>query len=116
MIPTLKLFKWELERKNLYSLDDPMVTTALDQLKAFSNWGGQVLFGWLDGLVGMTPGHPSLYQALRVSQAQIAPQSLATRARAIALAILLLPFAALGGLTEILMRRAGTVYIEARRG
>ena len=78
--------------------------------------GGQIVIGWLDGLVGMTPGHPSLYQALRVSRAQIAPQSVVKRARAIALAILLLPFAVLGGATEILMRRAGTVYIEARRG
>lgn len=75
---------------------------------------GQIVIGWLHGLVGRLPGQPSLYQALRRRQARIAPQSPAKRAYAIVAAVALLPFAAIAGIAEIVMRRAGTVYIEAR--
>jgi SAM-dependent methyltransferase len=75
---------------------------------------GQIVIGWLHGLVGMLPGHPNLYQALRRRQARIAPQSTGKRAYAIAAAVALLPFAVIGAIVEIIMRRAGTVYIEAR--
>jgi imidazolonepropionase-like amidohydrolase len=45
LIPTLKLYKWELERQNLYSPGHSLLSTAIAQLKEFSKMGGQVLFG-----------------------------------------------------------------------
>jgi hypothetical protein len=37
--------------------------------------GGQVLFGWLHGIVGRLPGHPDLYDAIRRGQARQAGQA-----------------------------------------
>jgi len=76
--------------------------------------GGQVLFGWLDGIVGALPGHPSLYDAIRRPTARFQP--LSGRARLIALisAVLLLPLALVATAAEVLARRGGSVYIEAR--
>ena len=45
LTPTLKLYKWELEKQNLYSPNDSMMNTAVIQLRDFSKAGGQVLFG-----------------------------------------------------------------------
>ncbi|SEW52197.1 amidohydrolase family protein [Chitinophaga arvensicola] len=45
LIPTLKLYKWELERKNIVAADNPLMTTALQQLGAYSKAGGEILFG-----------------------------------------------------------------------
>lgn len=40
-------------------------------VERISYWrGGQVVFGWLHGLVGMLPGHPDLYDAIRRPEAQ----------------------------------------------
>jgi SAM-dependent methyltransferase len=75
---------------------------------------GQIVIGWLHGLVGLLPGRPNLYQALRRRQARIAPQSTAKRVYAIVAALALLPLALVGAIVEIIMRRAGTVYMEAR--
>ncbi len=77
--------------------------------------GGQIVIGWLDGLVGKLPGHPSLYQALRRSGARKSEQSPALRALAIGAAILLLPVAAIAAAAEVMLRRGGTVYVEGRR-
>lgn len=44
LIPTLKLYKWELERKRL-PLSNPLMTTALQQLGAYAGAGGEILFG-----------------------------------------------------------------------
>ena len=76
--------------------------------------GGQIVIGWLQGLVGLLPGRPDLYQALRRSPARLTDQSAPKRTVAIAAGVLLLPLAALAALAEIVVRRAGTVYIEAR--
>ncbi|WP_212004089.1 amidohydrolase family protein [Chitinophaga sp. HK235] len=43
--PTLKLYKWELERKGIPAKDNPLMKTALQQLGAFAKAGGEVLFG-----------------------------------------------------------------------
>ena len=40
--------------------------------------GGQIVIGWLDGLVGMLPGDLRLYQALRRPEARNAPMSRAS--------------------------------------
>jgi len=43
--PTMKLYKWELERQNRYSPEDSLVIAAIAQLRDFSKAGGQILFG-----------------------------------------------------------------------
>ena len=35
--------------------------------------GGQVVFGWLHGIVGLLPGHPDLYDAIRRPEARRRP-------------------------------------------
>jgi len=77
--------------------------------------GGQVVFGWLHGLVGLLPGHPSLYDAIRRPEARSEPMSAQQRLLALAAAVLLLIPAALAGLAEAALGRGGTVYVEARR-
>lgn len=76
---------------------------------------GQSVIGWLQGLVGLLPGRPDLYQALRQSYARGVQQPARTRALAIGAAILLTPVATLAALAEMALRRGGTVYVEARR-
>ncbi len=78
--------------------------------------GGQILIGWLQGLVGLLPGHPDLYQALRREGARGLDQPTATRALAIAAGIVLAPVGLVASAVEIAVRRSGTVYIEARLG
>ena len=75
---------------------------------------GQILIGWLQGLVGLLPGQPDLYQALRRERARGVHQSASKRILAIGAAVLLSPVATIAALAEIAIRRAGTVYIEAR--
>jgi SAM-dependent methyltransferase len=77
--------------------------------------GGQVVFGWLHGLVGTLPGSPSLYDAIRRPEARSRPLTSGRRLGILALAVALLPVAAALALVEALARRGGTVYVEARR-
>lgn len=80
-----------------------------------SYWrGGQVLFGWLHGLVGMLPGRPQLYDAIRRPEARSSPMSPGRRALALTAAVALLPIATLAAVVEVAARRGGTVYVEAR--
>ena len=76
---------------------------------------GQSVIGWLQGLVGLLPGRPDLYQALRQSHARGVDQPASKRATAILAAALLAPVATIAALAEMAARRGGTVYIEARR-
>jgi rRNA maturation protein Nop10 len=76
--------------------------------------GGQIVIGWLDGLVGSLPGDLDLYQALRRQTAQSRPFSTAQRLGSIAAGVVLLPVAMACGAVEVLLRRSGTVYVEAR--
>lgn len=81
-----------------------------------SYWrGGQVMFGWLHGLVGTLPGHPNLYDAIRRPEAQ--SRQLSTRDRLLTLAAgtALAPVAMAASAFEIAIGRGGTVYVEARR-
>lgn len=81
-----------------------------------SYWrGGQVLFGMLHGLVGLLPGHPDLYDAIRRREARSAPQTLGQRLGTLAASVVLTPLAASLAGIEIALRRGGTVYLEARR-
>lgn len=76
--------------------------------------GGQVVFGWLDGLVGALPGHPSLYDAIRRPAARFRPLSRGRRLFVLAAAVLLAPIAFFAAAAEVALRRGGTVYVEAR--
>jgi SAM-dependent methyltransferase len=76
--------------------------------------GGQVVFGWLDGLVGLLPGHPSLYDAIRRPAARFGLVSPGRRLLTLAAGVVLLPIALGGAATEVVLRRGGTVYVEAR--
>jgi hypothetical protein len=76
--------------------------------------GGQVVFGWLEGLVGSLPGRPRLYDAIRRAPARSAPVSAPARAGTLMAAALLLPLALAATAVEVLARRGGTVYVEAR--
>jgi SAM-dependent methyltransferase len=77
--------------------------------------GGQVVFGWLHGLVGALPGAGDLYEAIRRPEARAGDLSPARRAATLVAATALLPVA--GALTamEVACRRGGSVYVEARR-
>ncbi len=77
--------------------------------------GGQVVFGWVHGLVGTLPGHPDLYDAIRRSQARRAPQRPAVRLYALAAAVACLPAALAATAVEVAARSGGTIYVEARR-
>ena len=81
-----------------------------------SYWrGGQGLFGWLHGLVGLLPGRPDLYDAIRRPEARSKPMPGRRRALAMIAAVALSPLAALATAVEVTARRGGTVYVEARR-
>lgn len=77
--------------------------------------GGQVLFGWLHGIVGRLPGHPDLYDAIRRSAARQSAQHPAFRLYALAAAVVALPLALAGTVLEVATQSGGTVYVEARR-
>lgn len=76
--------------------------------------GGQIVIGWLAGLVGALPGRLDLYQALRRPDARSTRLSPARRLASVAAGVVLLPVAAAASAVEIVMRRGGTVYVEAR--
>jgi SAM-dependent methyltransferase len=77
--------------------------------------GGQVVFGWVHGLVGRLPGHPDLYDAIRRSDARQAPQTPARRLYALAAAAAALPLGLVASAVEVAARSGGTIYVEARR-
>jgi SAM-dependent methyltransferase len=77
--------------------------------------GGQAVFGWLHGLVGLLPWTADLYDAIRTPAAQQAPPTASARAAALAAAALMLAPATLLAGVEAALGRGGSVYIEARR-
>jgi SAM-dependent methyltransferase len=78
--------------------------------------GGQVVFGWAHGLVGLLPGRPDLYDAIRRPAARRRPMSAPGRAATLAAGAVVLPAAAVCAGVEVALRRGGSVYVEARRG
>lgn len=78
--------------------------------------GGQVVFGWLHGLVGLLPRGPNLYDAIRRPEARSAPVTPGGRAYTLTAAAALLPLAAAAAVVEALLGRGGSVYVEAVRG
>lgn len=77
---------------------------------------GQIVIGWLDGLVGRLPGGLDLYQSLRRPEAQSEGVGTGKRLAAVAAAIVLLPAATACAAVEVAVRRGGTVYVEGRLG
>jgi len=77
--------------------------------------GGQVLFGWLHGLVGMVPGDPDLYDAIRRPEARRVAIGPGRRLMTLAAAVALAAPALVAACAEVAMRRGGTTYVEARR-
>lgn len=87
------------------------------RVERISYWrGGQVVFGWLHGLVGTLPGRPDLYDAIRRREARRGVSSGWHPAMTIAAGALLAPVAVVAAAVEIALRRGGTVYVEGRRG
>jgi SAM-dependent methyltransferase len=90
--------------------DDGFRVESVSYLRA-----GQVVIGWLTGLVCSLPGGLDLYLALRRPDARVEPLARHRRLLALAAGILLLPLAAAGAAAEVLLRRGGTVFVQARR-
>lgn len=76
--------------------------------------GGQVLFGWLHGLVAQLPSHPDLYDAIRRPAARRRPLSPVARAAVLLAGAAVAPLALLAVGVEVAARRSGTIYLEAR--
>jgi SAM-dependent methyltransferase len=77
--------------------------------------GGQVLFGWIHGLVGALPSRPDLYSAIRVPAARSRRLSPASRGLTLVAGTALAPLALALAAAEVAAGAGGTVYVEARR-
>ena len=85
------------------------------RIERVSYWrGGQVMFGWLDGLVSMLPGHPSLYDAIRQPEARAEEMDRSHRSRTLVAGSALAPVAAVLAAAEVAAGAGGSVYVEAR--
>jgi SAM-dependent methyltransferase len=81
-----------------------------------SYWrAGQVVFCWLDGLVSLLPGRPSLYDAIRQPEARVTAMSRFRRAVTLVAGAVLAPVATMLAAAEVAARAGGSVYVEARR-
>ena len=105
--------------RHLVHVPAPALRSRLERLgmsvERVSYWrGGQIVFGWLHGLVGWLPGRPSLYAAIRRAPAREQAMPVHTRIAALLAACLLLPLALACAAFEVACRRGGTVYVEAR--
>ena len=92
-----------------------VVQNGLDVSRISYVRGGQVVFGWLDGLVGSLPGRLALYDAVRAPQARTKEMRRGRRGATLAAAALLAPVAVLAAGAEVSARSGGSVYVEARR-
>jgi SAM-dependent methyltransferase len=77
--------------------------------------GGQVVFGWVHGLVAQLPRQPDLYEVIRRDEARRSAQSPGRRLYALGAAGAAVPLALAATAVEVAARSAGTIYIEARR-
>jgi SAM-dependent methyltransferase len=77
--------------------------------------GGQVLFGWLHGLVAQFPGHPDLYDAIRREGARQDAQAPLSRLCTLAAGVVMLPAAVVLSVIEVARHAGGSIYVEARR-
>ena len=109
----------DLPRHVVHLSADALTTRARErglQVERVSAWrGGQVVFGWLHGLVGRLPGAPDLYDAVRRPEARQRPLTTRTRLAVLGAGTALLPVAAAAAAGEVLSGHAGTTYVELRR-
>src|SRR5262245_32591308 len=77
--------------------------------------GGQVVFGWMHGIVGTLGENLDLYDAIRRPEARRQQMSSSQRAATLAAGAIALPVSVACAVVEATMRRGGTVYVEARR-
>jgi hypothetical protein len=106
--------------RHLVHFDAPRLVTGLENLglrveRQSYVRGGQLFFGWVDGLVGSLPGHIDLYAAIRRTSARDEMMGRGTRLLAILAALCLSPVALIGAAIEVVLRRGGTLYVEARK-
>jgi SAM-dependent methyltransferase len=86
------------------------------QVERVSQWrAGQLVFGWLHGLVRLLPGNLNLYDAIRRPKARSGSITASRRMVALAAGAALAPVAALMACAEAAAGAGGTVYVEARR-
>jgi SAM-dependent methyltransferase len=86
------------------------------EVERVSQWrGGQVVFGWLQGLVGTLPGRPELYDAIRQPEGRRRAMTPRRRAATLAAGSVLAPIAFAAAAAEMRAGAAGTVYVEARK-
>jgi SAM-dependent methyltransferase len=85
-------------------------------METVSFWrGGQVLFGWLHGLVASLPGRPDLYDAIRLPEARAVAITGPRRAVTLGVGVALAPLAAGLSAVEVLARAGGSVFLQARK-
>jgi SAM-dependent methyltransferase len=77
--------------------------------------GGQIVFGWLHGLVGQLPGRLDLYASIRRPSARPETTTVSRTIASLLAGVLFLAPAVLLAAVEVLLKRGGTVYVEARR-
>jgi SAM-dependent methyltransferase len=77
--------------------------------------GGQVFFGWLDGLVGSLPWGLDLYASIRRPAARGKGITRGRRVATLISALVLAPVALVATGVEVVLGRGGTVYLMARR-
>jgi hypothetical protein len=86
------------------------------RIERVSHWrGGQIVFGWLHGLVGLLPGRLDLYAAIRRPGARSRQLSVRQRSVALAAGVALFPVALVLSGAEIAAGAGGSVCVEARR-
>lgn len=96
------------------SLQDGLKGAGFRILSTSPTRGGQVVIGWLDGLVTSLPGGLNLYQALRRKSARRIELSPGRRAASIVAGVILFPVALAGAALEIARGNSGTIYVEAQ--
>lgn len=86
------------------------------EVERVSHWrAGQLVFGWLQGLVAVLPGAPDLYDAIRRTEARSGPMTPRARAGTVAAGVALTPLASALAGAEVAASAGGTVYVEARK-
>lgn len=95
------------------ALSAGLVRTGLRPSASSGLRAGQLVIGWLHGLVGLLPGRPDLYQSLRRRAARRVEIGPLRRIYAIGAGVLALPVAVACALVEQILGKPGTFYIEA---
>lgn len=78
------------------------------KIDRISYWrAGQVVFGWLDGVVSMLPSQPSLYDAIRQPEARATAMSRSRRVMTLVAGVALAPVAIVLAAAEVAGRAGG---------